>query len=386
MTGLFLEFCDYRTVPAGGQLTFAINFVHAFGRRFDYVGLLDIDHHTSGAHGDMSSNRRIGTWTDDLPTTGARLFGVAESRRFDSRRLLPNRVAAIVACLRYVGRLRKVQYERVFVQSPEALFCALFFRSRRIEYRFAGADNAVRFSRHVWARPFASIFWWVFCKALRRVDRVYVTAGDGERRLLENDLRRRGVRAPMTFLPTLVDQSTFQFCPNFPTDRPRFVFCGRLNAGKRVDQIIRAFALVVRDLPKATLALVGDGEERRELEALAEALSVKGRVKFLGSRPPLEVAAALASSNVFVLASEREGWPTALVEAVCVGRFAVSTTVSGAKEIIDSPVRGVVVESNKEEVLRDAMLHAWAIVSSGAWSPSRDDRFHVGSLPRMLCY
>ncbi|MFF2775727.1 glycosyltransferase [Streptomyces sp. NPDC058052] len=98
---------------------------------------------------------------------------------------------------------------------------------------------------------------------------------------------------------------------------------GRLAPGKRFDRLIRAVASV----PEARLLLVGDGERREELRAVARECGAAGRVLFFGAceDPPAEGPAGpmlpelLAAMDVFVSTSPDETFGLAVVEALAAG-------------------------------------------------------------------
>jgi glycosyltransferase involved in cell wall biosynthesis len=109
-------------------------------------------------------------------------------------------------------------------------------------------------------------------------------------------------------------------------------FVGRLVPIKRVDVLLRAFARARESGAPVRLGVVGDGDLRPELEALASELGVRDRVWFAGYRGAmLPVAAA---SDVAVLSSDNEGTPVSLIEAAAAGTPAVSTKVGGVADVV----------------------------------------------------
>jgi glycosyltransferase involved in cell wall biosynthesis len=111
-------------------------------------------------------------------------------------------------------------------------------------------------------------------------------------------------------------------------------YVGRLVPIKRVDLIIRALAEISRADVPARLAVVGDGQSRPELEALAGRCGVRDRVAFLGYI--LDITPVLAACDIAVLSSDSEGTPVSLIEAAAAGRPAVATGVGGVPEVVTS--------------------------------------------------
>jgi glycosyltransferase involved in cell wall biosynthesis len=117
--------------------------------------------------------------------------------------------------------------------------------------------------------------------------------------------------------------------------------------------LLRAFARVEHQEPRARLAIVGSGPLERVLRRLAESLGLR-RVVFTGWRD--DVPALLAAFDAFVLSSRREGLGSAIVEALVSGRPVVATRVGGIPELIQPEVNGVLVEPADVDALASAML------------------------------
>jgi len=119
-----------------------------------------------------------------------------------------------------------------------------------------------------------------------------------------------------------------------------FVFgnIGRLHLQKGHQFLLRAFVNV--DC-RARLAIVGDGELRDELIALADELQISDRVSFLGARA--DMAEFLSAIDVFVLPSLWEGQPIALLEALALRKPCIVSNVDGISEIIEDEVNGYLV-------------------------------------------
>lgn len=105
--------------------------------------------------------------------------------------------------------------------------------------------------------------------------------------------------------------------------------------GKGQDSLIEAVASLAAERPPLEVRLIGDGPERPALVALAQRLNIAERVRFLGAmKSASDVARALASLDLFALASHAEGMPTAVLEAMAVGVPVVATAVGGVPELI----------------------------------------------------
>jgi glycosyltransferase involved in cell wall biosynthesis len=113
-------------------------------------------------------------------------------------------------------------------------------------------------------------------------------------------------------------------------------FAGRLTAIKRPLDLVRALPGV-----PATLVLLGDGELRPQVEALARELGVEERIRLAGWREGL--ADWYAAFDVLALTSANEGTPVAAIEALAAGRPVVATDVGGTSTVIQHGETGFLV-------------------------------------------
>ncbi len=111
-----------------------------------------------------------------------------------------------------------------------------------------------------------------------------------------------------------------------------------LKPQKSPEDFIRVAALVCQRVPAARCVLVGDGVLRPNIEALLLAQGLQDRVTLLGWRR--DVAALLKTFDVFVLTSQWEGLPCAILEARASRIPIVATRVGGAAEAIVEGIQG----------------------------------------------
>jgi glycosyltransferase involved in cell wall biosynthesis len=110
------------------------------------------------------------------------------------------------------------------------------------------------------------------------------------------------------------------------------VFVGRLVPIKRVDVLLRAVSAARAEGASLHLAIVGNGQERARLEALAGDIGVSGAVHFLGYQRDLPFV--FAAADIAALSSDNEGTPVSLIEAGAAGVPAVATDVGGVSEVV----------------------------------------------------
>lgn len=145
--------------------------------------------------------------------------------------------------------------------------------------------------------------------------------------------------------------------PWFAEGQPPVILgVGRLTRQKDFPTLIRAFA-EVRRRRAARLIILGEGEDRAELETLAGDLGLAEDVALPGFRE--NAMAYMAGSALFVLSSAWEGLPTVLIEALAAGTRVVSTDCpSGPREILEDGRLGLLVPVGEPAALAAAMLEA----------------------------
>jgi glycosyltransferase involved in cell wall biosynthesis len=97
-------------------------------------------------------------------------------------------------------------------------------------------------------------------------------------------------------------------------------------------------------LPGATLLIAGDGPERRALAARIAELGLEGRARLLGAVPPDSMPELLGAADLMLLPSEREGLANVWIEALACGTPILIADVGGAREVLDRPQAGRLVE------------------------------------------
>lgn len=137
-------------------------------------------------------------------------------------------------------------------------------------------------------------------------------------------------------------------------DTLMFLSVGRLTIQKNHPLLLRAFARVANALPHALLTIVGDGELRPALEALADELGVRTKVRFLGRRS--DVTDILVAADVFVMSSAWEGHPISIMEAMASGTPTVATAVGGVPELVVPGETGLLVQPGDTLALTNALL------------------------------
>lgn len=142
-----------------------------------------------------------------------------------------------------------------------------------------------------------------------------------------------------------------------PTQRDnRIVSVGRLHPQKNPELLIDAFALIVDMYPEIELDLYGDGMLRGALLQKIDKLGLSDRIHLNKSRK--DIFDCIQNARLFVLSSDYEGMPNALMEAMALGMPCISTDCrpGGARTLIDDGVNGYIVPTRDPLALANKMI------------------------------
>lgn len=123
---------------------------------------------------------------------------------------------------------------------------------------------------------------------------------------------------------------------------------------KRLDLWLQAAAEIRRQRANTAFLLVGDGPTRPEVERLAEQLGLASVIRFAGLQE--DVVPYLSACDIVLAASDWEGLPVALLEAMALERPVVATAVGGVPEVVDSGRNGLLVRPGDPRELAAAAL------------------------------
>jgi len=148
----------------------------------------------------------------------------------------------------------------------------------------------------------------------------------------------------ISVIPNYVDTEKFHPLPDVEPISGRVCCIGRLHPRKNLQLLIQA----VSRIPGASLVLIGQGEQRQELEALA--LRCGYDVRFIGALQHDQIPLEINRSEVFVLPSFFEGHPKALIEAMACGKAVVGTDVEGIRNVIRHEETGLLCSPTVESI------------------------------------
>ena len=133
----------------------------------------------------------------------------------------------------------------------------------------------------------------------------------------------------------------------------RLLYVGRLAAAKGLPILLQSLALLKLASPDIQLTVIGDGEDRAELEFQVKKLELDPCVNFVGYQSSESVCQYLQAADIFVMSSFAEGVPVVLMEAMMAGLPVVATQVAGVSELVEEGVNGFLVPPSDVRLLTE---------------------------------
>jgi 1,2-diacylglycerol 3-alpha-glucosyltransferase len=175
---------------------------------------------------------------------------------------------------------------------------------------------------------------------------------------------QKGLDVPTTIISNGVDTTRYHPANGKPDDvearyhlpaGPRILFVSRLAKDKNIELLIRAMPHVYGELG-GHLLLVGRGDDRPRLEALATELGLEQCVHFLGFVPEEDMPALYQAVDLFAIASTVEVQSIPTLQAAATGLPIVAADALALPELVRDGVNGFLVQPGDSEAVARAML------------------------------
>lgn len=168
-------------------------------------------------------------------------------------------------------------------------------------------------------------------------------------------LQDRGVHSDMIFIPQNVHDFELFCPPDHYNPECDFIYVGLLEPYKRLDLMIDAFAALHDKMPGISLMIVGDGGQRKVLELQAESLGVRDSVSFVGRKSYRELPGFFRKARIFIMTSQGEGLPQAMIEAISCGLPAIVPADADIEEVAKDGFNAIIVREASAAAYAEAM-------------------------------
>jgi glycosyltransferase involved in cell wall biosynthesis len=351
---LIVDFTDYEDYPIGGYLTFAKNMMESFGSELALAGIT------------TSKNDPVGKWfRKSINGSEYDFFAMARYNRSRTRNIIPDRIVNLILANYFKRRILTIGIDNLFVQRHESLI-AFANAGKNICYSFPGLENPLNISKYSYAGPLAKMFERRFFKKLVHVNTILARGDDDAIR--EMVARSNGTMAGRSVIkfPTRVRTDIFKPMDkqiarqklSLPPGATIVLTTGRLAWLKGWRFMIDSFVKFSEKVTDPHFLFVGEGEDFDEIMSYISEKNLADKISLAGKKSREEIALYLNASDLYVMGSYKEGWPTALMEAAACGVPSCVTDFSAADEIIRDGVNGYIVEKHDEVIFTETMLKA----------------------------
>lgn len=162
---------------------------------------------------------------------------------------------------------------------------------------------------------------------------------------------------PYTIIPNIIELDDSQFRLR-ETIRPCFICTRAHETLYNIPCILKAFQLIQKEIPEASLSLVGNGSEHENLIHFSQELNLRN-VTFIGRVGNNEIYRQLDQADIFLSSPTIDNMPVSVLEAMNAGLLVISSRVGGVPYMVKNGANGLLFDSDDSDKMAELML--WAI-------------------------
>ena len=371
---LYLEACDFEKYPLGGTLSFSKQFLRNINHEIFLVGLGD-------------EKKMVGKWQmKTIEDKDFKIYSIGTVSQV-KKSFLPKRLKTYFLLKKHIKKLNKIECDLVFTQTPQFVFLISRFNWNKLSFCFAGLGNSVALSRFKILRIFGRVYEKTLFKHLKRSFDLILAAADQEEIVSKSLKYKLGAKKIISF-PTRYDENVF-FIKNQIKTREKLgyslnskiiVTTGRLSYIKGWKDIIDSYRIAKIREPNLKLIFVGDGEDKIKIQNYAPKEIGLEEIILTGRKSHKEICNILNASDLFIMMSLVEGWPTSMVEALACGKNIVSTNIGGSSEMIINNVNGIIVKDRDCKNFANAIIKALNFINPNPKSLEKAKKYKSSNL------
>lgn len=354
---LHIEASNFIDFPLGGTTSFANQFINNISANFYLVGIGEDDD-------------PIGEWfVKKIGSKNYNYYAYAKISSFGKNKL-PKRLISYFLLRKHLKNVYENtnNIDIVFTQTPQFVFCIGRYNWTKKIFCFAGLGNSVGNSKYKYLRFLGGIYEKLLFKQLKENFNHILAAADKDairEKELQYQLNPKSIVSfPTRFSPSIYHPESMEKSRQIIHENPNdnlIVTVGRLSFIKGWKDLILSFRKLLLSKPNSKLIFIGDGEDKNEIMAFAKDEIGSGKISLVGRKKPEEVANYLNASNLFVMFSYIEGWPTAMTEALACGKNIVSTNIGGSNQMIKEGENGFIIKNRDVNSFSKAMSLALSL-------------------------
>ncbi len=375
MLFLAIDFSDFKKYKVGGTLSFDKNLTKIFSpEEMGIVGYVD-------------NNEPVGKWFKRrINNKEYNYFGICTISEIKNSKI-PDRLFSLIMLARYINRIRSQKVKRIFTQSPHFVFILSFYKWDHFCFYFAGLGNSIALSKYKYFRWLGGVYEFLLFKLLKKKADVVLAASD--KRSIEKKMykyhwkNKRIISFPTRYDNTIfypMNKKNIRQKLNIPKDIVILIATGRLSYIKGWKLLIDAFSIFNKFKQNSLLYFVGEGEDKAKILKYIKSLHLDKQIILVGKVPQEKLALYLNASDIFVMGSFIEGWPTSMVEALACGKRIVTTNVGGAEEMVVNGSNGFIIKERDPNIFAKKCLEVLELKGAGEISLKMALKYSISTL------
>ena len=253
--------------------------------------------------------------------------------------------------LNLTGKL--IQLRRIIKnQNPDIVISFLTRVNVAAALSTLGLKSSLIICERTW-KPFATLnknYFWMYRLLFKNIKKIIVQTDESQAWLnLHFPSNRVAVIPNPVSYPLPLQKEQILEPKRVVSDNTKIILaCGRLHKFKQFDLLIRAYSEIKDEHPDWNLIILGDGEERVNLNRQVQNLNSSDRIFLPGSAG--NMSEWYERADLFVLSSSVEGFPNVLLEAMSYGLPCISFDCdTGPRDMIVDGVNGVLINPEEKE-------------------------------------
>ncbi len=247
-----------------------------------------------------------------------------------------------------VRRKKKISLIHGVIANPAGFATMLFHQLTKTPFLLT--EQSGNLDRKV--RRLNPIIFWIYKKIYQEANFIQVISNS----LKQTILSLGGIdENKIEVIPNGIDLATFKFESPRQKEKYRIICLARLEKYKGIRYLVEAMPQVLEKFPQAKLVLIGEGPERKNLEAKIKELKIEEKVELKGELPHEKIPEELAQSHVFVGPSLEEGMGVVFIEAQAAGIPVIGTNIGGIPDIIENEKTGLLIKPKDSQAIAQAI-------------------------------
>ena len=279
---------------------------------------------------------------------------------------IPLRPLALLAYSRYRNKILSLNLDVLYVHSPEICLPFLFFNKKSpVIFHQHGFSNALHSSKYFYGefKIFRKFFDFALQLIYKKASWIIAIDNEGLEQsknhgaINKTSLLLNAINTTL-FKPNYLDRDKMRSNHNLKEEDFVIINTGRIEKQKGLNRLLECIPYFRNIKLKYHIFIVGDGTHMKELKKIVDDYQANNEVTFLGRISHEKLPDYYNMADVFVLPSEREGVPMAILESLACGTPAVATPIGGIPNVVNDYKNGFLLKDLEIKTIANTIMEA----------------------------